>query len=428
MNFRRITAIVLTALLFSAAVSAEQKVLTIDDAVKYASENNLSIQQSRITLDGLKRTKAYSWNSVSPSVTASGSIAVPNDQTNSSYNYSESITGTLSLTLTPSLYTSMKTAYLNYENGKITYDEAVRSIELSVRKTFYGLLYEQKNITLQKRNLETAGEQYNQNKIKYQSGQVSELDMLTSQVTYEKLKPALESAQVTFSNDLASFKQVLGIDQSADIDLSGSLDDVLTLKDISVTDDSSGIPSILSAENSVAIAETALLARRFSAYGPTISAGWTYGKQKLVPDKTDIDPTTTGSLTLGVSIPLDGYLPWSTNGLSAASAEDSVKTAKIQLENEKTTVSVQITNYLNQIRQGQSQLVSLQANISLAQKSFDMTQAAYDHGSKDLLSLQSASDSLLSAKVSFASQEYTLVSAVLSLESVLGVPFGTLGK
>ncbi|MCK9171536.1 MAG: TolC family protein [Treponema sp.] len=428
MNFRKITTTVLTVLLLSAAVSAEQKVLTLNDAVKYASENNLSLQQSRITLDGLKRTKDYSWNSVSPSVTAGGTIAVPNDQTNSSYNYSESITGTLSLTLTPSLYTSMKTAYLNYENGKITYDEAVRSIELSVRKTFYGLLYEQENITLQQRNLETAEKQYNQNKVKYLSGQVSELDMLTSQVTYEKLKPTLESAQVTFNNDLASFKQVLGIEQTADIALSGSLDDVLALKDISVSDDLSGTPSVLSAENSVAIAETTLLAKRFSAYGPTVSAGWTYGKQKLVSDKTDIDPTTTGSFSLGVSIPLDGYLPWSADGLSVASAQDSVKTAKIQLESEKTTISVQITNYLNQIRQGQSQLDSLQANISLAQKSFDMTQTAYAHGSKDLLSLQSASDSLLSAKVSFASQEYTLISAVLSLESVLGVPFGSLGK
>jgi outer membrane protein TolC len=428
MKFRKAGIGILIVLLAAAAVGAEEKVLTIDDAVKYASENNLSIQQSKITLDALKRTKDFSWNSISPSVSASGSIAVPNDQADSSYKYSESITGTLSMTLTPALYTSMKTAYLNYENGKITYDEAVRSIELSVRKTFYGLLYEQKNIALQQRNLETAEKQYNQNKIKYQSGQVSELDMLTSQVTYEKLKPTLESAQVTFSNDLASFKQVLGIDQSADIVLSGSLDDALVLKDISVDTDSSSTPSVLSAKYSVALAETALLAKRFGAYGPTVSAGWTYGKQKLVSDKTDIDPATTGSLTLGVSIPLDGYLPWSAAGLSVASAKDSVKTAKIQLESEKTAVSVQITNYLNQIRQGQAQLESLQANISLAQKSYDMTQAAYDHGSKDLLSLQSASDSLLSAKVSFASQEYTLISAVLSLESVLGVPFSTLGK
>ncbi len=423
MKFRKTGIGILLVLLATAAVGAEEKVLTIDDAVKYALENNISLQESKVTFDALKRTKDFSWNSISPTLTGTAGYTRPNEKT--TYEYEGYIEGTISLSLTPALYSTMRAALLNYENGKITYDEAVRSVELSVRTAFYDLLYEKVYIVLQQRNLDTAKKQYEQNVVKYKSGQVSELDMLTSQVTYEKLKPTLESALVSYNNSLASFKQVLGIDQNTDISLSGTLDDVLALKDISLAENSSSVPAILAAEKEVEIAKNSLLAERFSAYAPSVSAEWIYGKIK-----TDLSDTLSaaGSVTLAVSIPLDGYLPWSTGAQSVASGKDSVKKAELSLADEKTTAAVNIASYLNQIKQAQSQLQALQTNIDLAQKTYDMTLAAYNHGSKDLLSLQDAADSLLEAKVDLESEKYTLISAVLNLESTLGVPFGTLGK
>jgi len=56
-----------------------------------------------------------------------------------------------------------------------------------------------------------------------------------------------------------------------------------------------------------------------------------------------------------------------------------------------------------------------------------MTLNAYNHGSKDLLTLQNSADSLLSAKINLMQQKYTLISAVLDLENTLGIPFGSLG-
>ena len=44
-----------------------------------------------------------------------------------------------------------------------------------------------------------------------------------------------------------------------------------------------------------------------------------------------------------------------------------------------------------------------------------MTQEAYSHGTKDLLSLQTSSDALLQAQVSLKSEAYTLIKAILNL-------------
>ena len=125
---------------------------------------------------------------------------------------------------------------------------------------------------------------------------------------------------------------------------------------------------------------------------------------------------------------MDGYLPWSSGALDVASQKESLEELKLKLEDEKTSAAISVHNSYNTILQAQSQLETLKKNVELMQRSFDMTRIAYNNGSKDLLTLQTAEDNLLTAKTSLQQQEFTLISNVLSLESTLGVPFGTFSK
>ncbi|MBQ5646963.1 MAG: TolC family protein, partial [Treponema sp.] len=170
--------------------------MTIDDAVKSAFENNIDIKLSDNSLKLLKKQKDFSWNSISPTLNASG---------NFSQNFegdvnSLSISGGVNLAISSNLYTSIRNANLNYETGKITAEQKRKLIELNVRTAFYGLLYEKENISLQKRGLETSENQYKQNQEKFKKGQMSELDVLTSRVNYEQKKPSVEAAIVTYQN------------------------------------------------------------------------------------------------------------------------------------------------------------------------------------------------------------------------------------
>ena len=137
---------------------------------------------------------------------------------------------------------------------------------------------------------------------------------------------------------------------------------------------------------------------------------------------------TNHAVTLDVAIPLDGYLPWSNGVMSIANQKDSLASLKEDLEAQKRTTQLSIENSLRTIRQAQSQLKSLEATANLAQKTYDLTQIAYNQGSRDLNSLRNAEDSLISSKTQLQSQNYTLVNAILELENTLGVPFGSLTK
>ena len=431
---RLILALFVTALFSLYAQETLEKVrkITVDDAVILAADNNISLKRQRITLDGLERRNKTAWNGVSPSASLSGGFTKPLDgivtDMEAQAKYTYNVGASARLSLTPSLYTSIKDASLKYESGKTSYEDAVRQVELNVRKLFYNLLYTQESMNLQRRNMETAKLRYENNLDKYNRGQLSELDLLQSQYSYESQRPSLESAEIAYQNSIASFKQTLGIPQNEKIELSGSLAEAIPPESFSFTQSVDDLPSVKKIEASIAQQKNSLLATRFSAYGPSVTASYSWGMNGNDKVEEFKKMQENHSLSLSVSIPLDGYLPWSTGSQNVANQKATLKDLELQLENEKTTASLNLQNSMKNILQKQNQMDMLNRNVEIAQKAYDMTLTAYNHGSRDLLTLQNASDSLLKAKTDRESHIYNLICAVLDLENTLGLPFGSLGK
>ena len=397
--------------------------LTVDDAVILAADNNISLQRQRISLNTLEKKKDTSWNGISPSLSASGTMSIPFE---SDSKHSYSVSASASLNFTPSLFTAIKTAKLNYENGVTSYENAVRTVELNVRKVFCNLLYTKENIQLQERKLETAKSLYESNLAKYNRGQLSELDLLNSQYNYESTIPTLQSLQINYDNSIATFKQTLGLNQSEEIELVGNIEDFLNIGKIEINKNIEEVPAVKTILANMELAKTQLLATRFSAWGPSLSASYSYGKSGNF-ESSDLR-TTGNALSLSLRIPLDGFLPWSNGALSIANQKANLQDLELQLKEKKESTELEIQNSIKKIEQAQAQLNVLENNVELAQKRYNMTLTAYNHGSKDLLTLQNASDALMTARINLSSQKITIFSAILDLENILGVPFGTLGK
>lgn len=408
---------------------AEELTVTVEQAVELAMQNNIQVHQAERTLAQAERSNRNSWNSASPSISASTSLQIPlmENAMTKSKDMSVSVSGSASLRLTPSLYTSIRSAKLQLEQGQITYEDALRSVELNVRKIFYSLLLSEQTIETQKRSMEAAKRQYETNLAKYNRGQLSELDLFSSQVNYESKMPAVESQENQLVNSMESFKQLLGVNRDVKLNLKGSLEGFSNFDEEKVQVNLSEISAIKKLEKQIESAENQLLATRFGAYGPTLSASYSIGAGQTLKEGQEFK-MTNHSVTLGVAIPLDGYLPWSNGAMSIANQKDSLASLKENLEAQKRTTQLSIENSLRTIRQAKSQLKSLEATANLAQKTYDLTQIAYNQGSRDLNSLRNAEDSLISSKTQLQSQNYTLVNAILELENTLGVPFGSLTK
>ena len=400
---------------------SKEKILTLEECISLAKENNLSIKVQKNTLNDLKRKNETSWNSVSPSI--KGDAAFQDDFINKTESFA--ISGSLGLTLSTNLYSTIKGAKLNYENGLLTYNQAVKQIEMSVWKTFYDLIYKTEYFSFQSQNLLTAKKNYEQNLEKFKNGKISELDVMSSRVSYEQKKPVLEEARIDLTNNLELFKNIIGVDFDDEIKLDGSLDFLLELKDIKLPPKENPSPDVQAAKFAVEIAENNLLAQRFSSYSPVITGTYKYG-QTLNIDNSLWNETS--SLSVGVSIPLDSYLPWSSSAVSINSKKESLESAKLNLEDAEKSIRVNTENALRKINQIISMLEVSKETVALAKKTYEMTETAYNYGKTDFLTLQNASDNVLNAEVSLKNQAKTLMETLLDTEYLLGLEFGTILK
>ena len=101
---------------YAEAEVEEVKVLTLEDAVRSAAENNVQVKTQALTLNTLEKSNTFSWNSVSPTANVKGSLAEDFDAGTTSL----SVTGTLNVALSANLYTQIRAAKLSYERGQMT--------------------------------------------------------------------------------------------------------------------------------------------------------------------------------------------------------------------------------------------------------------------------------------------------------------------
>ncbi len=406
--------------------------LTLREAVERARDGNLGVKEGEVSVRSAKRASSYSWNSISPSIKATGSLskALPKDDSSPAYGAAASDAARISLGasvnigLSPSIATSIRGARLSYEKQLIDYDTTMRTVELNVRKAFYQILYEQEYIRLQERNVESAKKQYDTNKSKYDRGVLPRLDVLNSQISYQNARLALDNARTTLSNDMATFKNLLGMSQSTPLELSGSLDRYAELSDVSVGGVDAKPNTIASLEKQVEIARNSLMATRLSAWAPTLSAGYSYSLSTTTDDSTDW--SKGGTLSIGVNIPIDGFLPWSSGAQSIARQKDSLALAEMQLEDARNTQRINVDNGLSQVKSLVSAIGLRKQGLEVAEESYRLTLEAYNNGTKDIIVLQNARNGLFEAGVNLKNQAYNLAVALLNLENALGVPFGSL--
>ena len=199
----------------------EKLVLTVEESVKLALENNKTLKSSAIDLEIQKRASDYSWNSLLPGLQLSGSLARSNNKDSVISNIESSLNSTKPLAFlggVSSIYnpgTTAEDALKNgftkmsevpsassvindtygseeaamwhpvgnlsiswafnaalieqislskkqYEAGKISYEQSVKEMETNIRKLFYGILLQQENLNIQKDSLNNAKARYEQ--------------------------------------------------------------------------------------------------------------------------------------------------------------------------------------------------------------------------------------------------------------------------
>lgn len=402
--------------------------MSVSEAVKLALEKNLSLGREALDLAAKKRSADSSYNLLYPSLSVGAGLTRLNSSSGAGTAYGEL---SASLSLSPTIGLEMKERKLAYESGLLSYAEAQRGVELEVRLSFNSILLDEAKLALARQNEERERKNYEQVKAKYSAGLATELELLSAEVSFEEKGPLVESAGVTLEDERAAFRLLLGLEPSQELALSGSLDSASAVTEASVNsvfEAAKGRES-LSVQALRKSLETARASAKLASVdlaSPSLSVSGKFYPE--YPDLSSSAHTDGGSLSLSLSLPLDGLLPASSSRLSLAAAEDAVKKAESLLASGKAESASAVASSLRAVKSAAASLATLQRSVVLAQKKYDLTYEAYQKGVKELSDLEDAANSLDSAKVEVLSQEYTLLSEALSLESELGLDFGSIGR
>ena len=407
------------------------KSITLEEALKLAIENNVSIKREQLLLDSAKRASEHSWNSLLPSLSLSANDEVEfpdlvGGNAGEGFQNNLGIEGKVSFSISSDFFASMEKTKLDYEAANISFEQAVSEILLQVKETYFSLLLAKQNLDFIKENLEGAKNQAQQNEERYNRGTLSELENLSSKVSYEKLKPEVKAQELQFKNELKAFCLFLGLNDN-EIILSGSLEDFITqyesffdnAKIIALEEAvrSGNIPSVKYLNKQIEAAQKEVKVSKLSAYGPNANLSYSLNPMLTTNDNGRIKH----SASVGISVPLENLLPFSKGADSIKAAEDTVKDLQLQLSDKSKSADVEFTHIIQSLNQKEENIDSLKTFISLAQTSYDTTKFAYSKGMTEFLSLQNASKENLEAKLNLQNEYLENLKLYLSLEKLCGV-------
>ena len=449
------------------AAEKEKVVLTVDDAVAYALENNKSLKSAAIDLEMKKRANMYSWNTFLPSLGVSATASRTTE--NSTYDtirstiISEARLGALEKggSLPSSKYDSavsaagfsdeeklhwsviapnisaqwnfnlamiesIRAAKASYEAGEISWEQTAKKMEVNVKKMFYVLLLQEESLNIQRDKLNNAKARYEQASINYKNGLVPELSVLNSQVNYENQKPEVLSAEQSFKQQKDMFVFLLGLPFGTDIELKGTVDskfvevnaDELVSKYLENNDE------VRSLKKNIELLNISLNASRFSTFTPSLSVN--YGFQPIVYAGGEWnslgDATDNGSLsfTLVYSNLID-MLPFSANMQKMKDTKQQIAQAELGLEQLVQNTEIEIHTLVDNLYKCQANIEAMMRNVELARKAYNSTLRAYNNGTQELLEVRDSENSLNQARLGLMNEKFNYISALLDLESKLNL-------
>ncbi|PKL25705.1 MAG: hypothetical protein CVV46_15840 [Spirochaetae bacterium HGW-Spirochaetae-2] len=413
-------------------LQAQSLSLDLDQALDMARQNNLGLKSNMIDIRAAQRDQDTSWNLFLPSVSANLSQSGSTDVF-STTPAARSLSGlsaglSVSLTLNPAVKEQLHSYDLNYSLQQVTYAQALAEVERNVTKSFYYLLAETKNLELQQDNLEMAEKQFAKVSVNFERGFASELELLSSQLGVERLKPSYQQSLNAYRTQLLGFKVLLGLPLDTELELVGELpDQVLSVGTESLRNQvSSALAFTVLDMNIVSLENTKRLQRRTSL-GPSIRLSANY---MLTTEGTKAGITLplsdVAQYSIEVNIPLDGHIPNSRIPVSLAKIQDSID--KLQLNKQQTrtqleqSVIMQVQNLENLI----GQMEVARANRSLTERVYGMTVAQYEAGYTDYLAVEDAQHDLFSAEQNILYLQYQYASALVDLAYDLNIDIAQL--
>ena len=397
--------------------------LSLDDAVRRALDNSLSLKKDLIDLSSADYQARRLWAEIFPTISASASAGYSwglfsgdgfefNKQGTS---YSASLG--LSLGLNAGIPYAVKNIQLAYQSRLLSYEDACNQLEIRITKEFYSLIAERENFNLLEEILRLAEQQLERNQIAFNSGLVGELTVIQSRLAMENARYNLSSARASFGNRMGEFSAMLGLELDTTIVLEGEIEitGFETEAEALIRRFLPGRPDIVSRRQEIERLENSEKQIALSGRAPslTLQTEW---------NSRDFDPFVDAlSGTVRVNIPIDTWVPGTKGAQSVRNAKLAIDKAKLDLSMTEDDAKTQIRSLTANLQNSWENIEIAQLSLRAAERSYELTEEGFRNGTIESLKLEDARNNLSDARQRLLRSQLACQTLILDLSAALNI-------
>lgn len=452
--------LLLCIIAFQVTLKAQQEVFTIESAVKTALQNNREVVVAQMNVDKSESAVREAFGYALPSVDVSGQFyhflkkpkmafpdfaallgnatygilfdegVLPRDDSKfkpvnsilQSFSQSNNFETKVQLTQTlfnSAVFRGIGASQIYLDLSKEELNRVTAATILSVKKAFYGVLLTKNLSEITEASFSNAQDNLANVKAYYQQGLVSEFDMLQAEVRVENIRPVVIQMRNTLDNAKNGLKLVLGLNQSAAIDVSGELKyqkEVFpdeTTAAASAVENNFGIKSL----NLKKQVDEEFIALDRSEYWPSLYA---FGNYTYAGSGEEWKFQTYSSAIVGVTLSMNLFAGMKTKNRVEQSTIGLLQTEQ-QINQTKDQLSAGVKMKLLDLKRVESTIDAQERNVNLAKRAYEIANVRYREGTGNQLEIQNADVALQQAKTNLLQSIYDYVIAKSELEELQGI-------
>ncbi len=294
----------------------------------------------------------------------------------------------------------------------------ISSVILDVKRSFYAVLLTKEMYEIALASFGNASDNYRNVKAAYDQGLVAEFDLLQAEVQVENIRPMVLQSENVYVNTRDGLKIVLGLEQDAEIEVVGEMIyDAGAIPDIdnSIEEAFRGNYGIKALEIKKDV-DRAFIDYYQSEFWPVLYA---FGNYTYAGSDDKFSFQNYSSSIVGVTL--------SFNIFNGGKSRQRVQQARVtmhqteqQLLHYRDYVALQVKSKINDIRRVQSILEAQERNVQLAERAYGIAVIRYREGTGNQLEVQNADIALRQARTNRLNSVYDYIIARAELDHLVG--------
>lgn len=434
------------------AANAQAFELTLAKALEIALSDNPTIKVADMEIERQDWVRKQTVGNLLPNVSLSSqysySIVKQEMAKGLSFGADNSISNSATLTLplyAPAVYETLKMNRTQMAQAVESARSSKITLANEVKKAYYNILLAEQSLVVLRESEKSVAETVGNTETMYKQGLASEYDLLSAQVQLSNLRPTIIQTENSIKSAKLLFKMYLGLPESADFSLVGSLDDFadeVAMASVPTNEvDLSNNADLRALDLQSKLLEHQLQLVNASRL-PTVAAftNFIYSGNDNTMDFSSMMGGGFGGagggssatkkkewwwqnpLSAGVSI----SIPLFSGGKNINKAHEirnTLSQLSLQKDYLRQSVNVQVESAFNNILAAREKMTSNEITVRQAQKAYEIAEVRYNAGTGTILELNSSELSLTQAKLNYSQAIYDYLAARADYEKIIGKDF-----